>query len=31
VRFERFAHAGHGVVDDAPASFLKLLREFILT
>ena len=30
VRFERFAQAGHAVVDDAPAAFFKLLREFIL-
>jgi len=29
VRFERFTHAGHGVVDDAPEPFFKLVREFI--
>jgi proline iminopeptidase len=29
VRFERFAHAGHGVVDDEPAALFKLVREFI--
>jgi pimeloyl-ACP methyl ester carboxylesterase len=31
VRFERFANAGHGVVDDAPERALKVFREFILS
>jgi proline iminopeptidase len=29
VRFERFAAAGHGIVNDAPERFLAVVREFI--
>lgn len=29
VRFERFAQAGHGIVNDAPDRFLAVLRDFI--
>jgi pimeloyl-ACP methyl ester carboxylesterase len=29
VRFERFAHCGHGIVADAPDEYLATIREFV--